>query len=280
MARLPGRRRKRSGLNTSATQPIPFSTWKPHAVGGRDARRLLPAVLERIETQIGHVRGLGMVPDPEQPALVVELVAQAMWRSKPFLHAAPRARDRVHDRLPPSVTTRRSPPVSPIHRHGNGPSAHQRLEVGRPARLDRHQRPGTGPRRRAPDRAVPDRPAPPAPHGGWAGDAASASATARPPSAQSWPCAGQAAPMAARAAAWTRALQPEIERRQVPADDAVSTSRGTRCRRGSPRRGPSSAIRRPAPREPLRRVARRLVQEPDHADDRGGQDRPGREVSL
>src|SRR5881398_1946410 len=29
MARWPGRRRKRSGLNTSATQPIAFSVWKP-----------------------------------------------------------------------------------------------------------------------------------------------------------------------------------------------------------------------------------------------------------
>src|SRR5258708_34875915 len=44
------------------------------AVGGRDARGLLPAMLQRVESEIRHVGGLRMVPDAEQPALVVELV--------------------------------------------------------------------------------------------------------------------------------------------------------------------------------------------------------------
>src|SRR5207302_10181821 len=46
------------------------------AVGGRDARRLLAAVLERIEAQVHDVGGLRMVPDAEEPALVVELVVR------------------------------------------------------------------------------------------------------------------------------------------------------------------------------------------------------------
>ena len=44
------------------------------AVGGGDACRLLPAMLERVETEIGDVPGLRMVPDAEETALVVEPV--------------------------------------------------------------------------------------------------------------------------------------------------------------------------------------------------------------
>ena len=46
------------------------------AVGGGDARRLLAAVLQRVEPEVGDVGGLGVVPDPEEAALVVELVVQ------------------------------------------------------------------------------------------------------------------------------------------------------------------------------------------------------------
>src|SRR5439155_1506318 len=44
------------------------------AVGGRDARGLLAAMLERVESEVRDVAGLRMVPDAEQPALVVEPV--------------------------------------------------------------------------------------------------------------------------------------------------------------------------------------------------------------
>src|SRR5438552_1351286 len=50
------------------------------AVGGRDAGRLLATVLERVEAQVHDVRGLRMVPDAEEPALVVELVVRRAAR--------------------------------------------------------------------------------------------------------------------------------------------------------------------------------------------------------
>ena len=44
------------------------------AVGGRDAGRLLAAVLERVEAEVGQPRRLGMAEDPEQAAVVPEMV--------------------------------------------------------------------------------------------------------------------------------------------------------------------------------------------------------------
>ena len=49
-------------------------------VGGGDAGRLLPAVLQRVEPEIGDVGGLGVVPDAEEAALVVELVVEIECR--------------------------------------------------------------------------------------------------------------------------------------------------------------------------------------------------------
>ena len=48
------------------------------AVGGDDAGALLAAVLEGVETEIREVGGLGMPEDPEDTALVLELVEHGM----------------------------------------------------------------------------------------------------------------------------------------------------------------------------------------------------------
>ena len=47
---------------------------EPLAVAGHDARRFLPPVLERVETEVGEAGGLGVAPDAEQAAAVVEAV--------------------------------------------------------------------------------------------------------------------------------------------------------------------------------------------------------------
>ena len=44
------------------------------AVGRGDAGALLPAVLQRVQAEVGEVRGLGMAEDPEDAALVLELI--------------------------------------------------------------------------------------------------------------------------------------------------------------------------------------------------------------
>src|SRR5437667_97197 len=44
------------------------------AVGGRDARGLLPAMLEGVETEVGDVGRFRMIPDAEHATFVVELV--------------------------------------------------------------------------------------------------------------------------------------------------------------------------------------------------------------
>ena len=47
---------------------------QPLAVAGHDPRGLLAAVLQGVEAEVGQARGLGVAEDPEQPALVVEVV--------------------------------------------------------------------------------------------------------------------------------------------------------------------------------------------------------------
>ena len=57
------------------------------AVGDRDPGGLLTPMLERVETQVGEVRGLRVVEDAEEAALVVELVVV----QPDGLHAGPSA---------------------------------------------------------------------------------------------------------------------------------------------------------------------------------------------
>ena len=63
----------------------------PLAVARRDARRLLAAVLQRVEPHVGEVRGLGVAEDAEEAALVVEVIVlegQAAERRRPGLRSA------------------------------------------------------------------------------------------------------------------------------------------------------------------------------------------------
>jgi hypothetical protein len=46
------------------------------AVGSRDAGRLLAAVLQRVEAEIGFPRGVGMAVDGDDAAFFVEFVAR------------------------------------------------------------------------------------------------------------------------------------------------------------------------------------------------------------
>ena len=68
-----GLRASRS-LKASATWPIARDTRMLLAVGGGDAGALLPAVLQRVEAEVGEVRRLGVAEDAEDAALVLELV--------------------------------------------------------------------------------------------------------------------------------------------------------------------------------------------------------------
>src|SRR4030095_15455210 len=76
------------------------------AVRGGDARGLLPAVLQRVEAEIGDVGGLGMVPHAEEPALVVELVAVELGRLSPDVA---QARSSTHG--PAAPRPRPAPPA-------------------------------------------------------------------------------------------------------------------------------------------------------------------------
>ena len=67
---VPGQAAQALGAEHIGDPSHPLLDMEAHAVGSCDPRGFLPPVLEGIETQIGHVRGLGMVPDPEQPVAI------------------------------------------------------------------------------------------------------------------------------------------------------------------------------------------------------------------
>jgi hypothetical protein len=48
------------------------------AVGGGDAGGFLPAMLEGVEAEIGHLRGFGVVEDSEHAAFVVEVIVREL----------------------------------------------------------------------------------------------------------------------------------------------------------------------------------------------------------
>ena len=45
-----------------------------HAIARDDARGFLPAMLQRVEAEIGELGGFGMAEDAEHTALVVEMI--------------------------------------------------------------------------------------------------------------------------------------------------------------------------------------------------------------
>ena len=65
MALSPGSRASCSGVKTSLTRPMPRCSVELLTVAGDDARALLPAVLQRMQPQVGQVRGLGVAEDAE-----------------------------------------------------------------------------------------------------------------------------------------------------------------------------------------------------------------------
>src|ERR1039457_3444327 len=44
------------------------------SVGGGDARRFLPAMLQRVEAEVGQLRRLGMAEDAEYAAVIMEMI--------------------------------------------------------------------------------------------------------------------------------------------------------------------------------------------------------------
>src|SRR5262249_45593595 len=73
-------------------------------VCGGDAGRLLTTVLERVETEIRDVRGLRMIPDAKQPALVVEPVVVTPCGAQ--IRSSTRVRCDPRPRRPPIVPPR------------------------------------------------------------------------------------------------------------------------------------------------------------------------------
>ena len=81
VARVPDRRPPDEGVERFHVEDIrhmPRAVHSDEAIPvrgcGHDPRGFLPAVLERVEPQIGEARGLRVVPDPHHPALFVEPV--------------------------------------------------------------------------------------------------------------------------------------------------------------------------------------------------------------
>ena len=65
-------------LKASATWPIARDSRMRSPSAGGDAGALLPAMLQRVEAEVGEVGGLGMPEDAENAALVFEFVAWSL----------------------------------------------------------------------------------------------------------------------------------------------------------------------------------------------------------
>ena len=121
------------GLKTWATSA--FSRWKRlPSVAAMPADSSAP--LERVETQIGDVRGLGMIPDPEETALVVELVVTpcVLEPSSCVLDAASPRSTIVVD----PMRSRSVPPPRPEPPPGDGQLRHA-WKLSLSTRAHRHQ---------------------------------------------------------------------------------------------------------------------------------------------
>src|SRR5215831_1725525 len=106
------------------------------AIGRGDAGALLPAMLKRIETEIGHVGRFGMTEDAEDAAFVLEFVEHgsyatrfAKYCSTAFDHArSASATASATVFSPPTEILIVSPPVRPIARAGT-PDAFARAKT-------------------------------------------------------------------------------------------------------------------------------------------------------
>ena len=94
----------------SATSPIAARQQHPVAVGARDARALLSAMLQRVEAEVGEIGRFGMPEDAEDATLVAE-----------FVHV--------------SLCCCRLPTPAPLLRRPGPTRRHPRLDRGAPGRL-------------------------------------------------------------------------------------------------------------------------------------------------
>ena len=183
------------------------------AVGRGDAGALLPAMLQRVQPEVGEVRGLGVAEDPEDAALVLELVEHrapsvyGLTQSPCGSKYRPIAVDQIRSASASGSSidrdVRRSRCGSGRRRRGRSRAAgtparsRQRQQLGRTIRRHRHddarrrfaeQRRDVAERRRARPRRQRRRRRRPSP----VSKQHSASVTAKPPSAQS--CADRIRP--------------------------------------------------------------------------------------
>ena len=75
MATEPGSRAIAAGVKISPVHVADGFWWNMQvgAVRRSDARRFLPAMLQRVETEIGQLRGFGMAEYAEHAAVVVKV---------------------------------------------------------------------------------------------------------------------------------------------------------------------------------------------------------------
>ena len=76
MARCPWSESSLGIAERVAHEPLPAGETDRVAVGARDAGALLPAVLERVEPEVGEVRGFRVAEYPHDAALVVEAIVR------------------------------------------------------------------------------------------------------------------------------------------------------------------------------------------------------------
>ena len=116
----------------SATYPIALRDADLRAVGRGDAGALLPAVLQRVEPEVGHVGRFGMAEDAEDAALVLEFVQHVSGHSSGEVRdsiAVDQTRsasstDTIDRRSSPATAIRsRLPPVWPMTRAGTPAAA-------------------------------------------------------------------------------------------------------------------------------------------------------------
>ena len=72
--RMPRQLRQRLAVEDIGDVPHLLRHTHDAAIGDRDAGAFLTAVLQRVQTEIGHVRGLVVSEDPEDAALILELI--------------------------------------------------------------------------------------------------------------------------------------------------------------------------------------------------------------
>ena len=74
MAASPGSRAITSGVKISCTRPSDLCDVNVRAVGGSDAGGFLPAMLQRVKTEIGELRRFWVAKNAEHAAMIVKVI--------------------------------------------------------------------------------------------------------------------------------------------------------------------------------------------------------------